>query len=67
MSDPLEVLMVQAAGLTRTYNAATPVTVFENLDIRIERGKLIGVIGPSGAGKSTLLHLLGGLDRPYGG
>jgi len=67
MSDPLEVLMVQAAGLTRTYNAATPVTVFENLDIRIERGKLIGVIGPSGAGKSTLLHLLGGLDRPTAG
>jgi len=67
MNDPPAAMMVQAGGLSKTYNAASPVVVFENLDINIERGKLIAVIGPSGAGKSTLLHLLGGLDRPSRG
>jgi lipoprotein-releasing system ATP-binding protein len=43
------------------------VTVFEDLNWRIPRGRLVAVTGPSGAGKSTLLHLLGGLDRPSSG
>ena len=46
---------------------ASRVTVFEDLNWRIPRGRLVAVIGPSGAGKSTLLHLLGGLDRPTSG
>ena len=61
-------LMIEAIGLTKVYNTpASQVVVFENLNVHIERGKLIGVIGPSGAGKSTLLHLLGGLDTPTRG
>jgi hypothetical protein len=32
MNDPSVSLMVQASGLSRTYNAATPITVFENLE-----------------------------------
>jgi len=60
--------IIDAAELSRIYRtAASQVTVFENLNIRIEHGKLVGVIGPSGAGKSTLLHLLGGLDTPTSG
>jgi len=60
--------MIEAADLTKVYTTpASRVIVFENLNLRIERGRLVGIVGPSGAGKSTLLHLLGGLDRPSSG
>jgi lipoprotein-releasing system ATP-binding protein len=69
MSDAVAVLpMIDATGLSKIYvTPASEVVVFENLDVQIERGKLVGVMGPSGAGKSTLLHLLGGLDTPTRG
>jgi len=68
MSDANSTFLIEAAGLTKVYTTpASQVVVFEQLDIKVERGRLVGVIGPSGAGKSTLLHLLGGLDRPSKG
>ena len=64
----IRTLMIEATGLTKVYSTpASQVVVFENLNVNIERGKLVGIIGPSGAGKSTLLHLLGGLDTPTRG
>jgi lipoprotein-releasing system ATP-binding protein len=63
-----EPALIEATELTKVYKApASQVTVFENLNVQVKRGKLVGVIGPSGAGKSTLLHLLGGLDIPTRG
>lgn len=59
---------LEARGLSKTYrNAEVPVEVFNDLDLRVERGEMLAVVGPSGIGKSTLLHLLGGLDRPDSG
>ena len=66
-SSPSE-LLVEARALAKVYSTpASRVAVFEDLNWRIPRGRLVAVTGPSGAGKSTLLHLLGGLDRPTGG
>ena len=60
--------MIQAHSLTKIYKTpATQVVVFEDLNIAVERGKLVSIVGPSGAGKSTLLHLFGGLDTPTRG
>lgn len=68
MSNADSALMIEATGLAKVYKTpASQVLVFENLNVSIERGKLVGVIGASGAGKSTLLHLLGGLDTPSNG
>ena len=42
-------------------------SIFENIDIRIPRGKVTGIMGPSGSGKTTLLRLMGAQLRPTAG
>ncbi|UFH50175.1 ATP-binding cassette domain-containing protein [Pseudomonas sp. KNUC1026] len=42
-------------------------SIFENVDIRIPRGKVTGIMGPSGCGKTTLLRLMGAQLRPDAG
>jgi phospholipid/cholesterol/gamma-HCH transport system ATP-binding protein len=42
-------------------------SIFNNVDIRIPRGKVTGIMGPSGSGKTTLLRLMGAQLRPSEG
>ncbi|GFM83448.1 ABC transporter ATP-binding protein [Pseudomonas cichorii] len=42
-------------------------SIFSNVDIRIPRGKVTGIMGPSGCGKTTLLRLMGAQLRPSAG
>lgn len=41
--------------------------IFENLNINIEQGEIVGVYGPSGIGKSTLAKILCGVMKPDAG
>jgi phospholipid/cholesterol/gamma-HCH transport system ATP-binding protein len=41
--------------------------IFNDIDIRIPRGKVTGIMGPSGCGKTTLLRLIGAQLRPSKG
>ncbi len=41
--------------------------IFTNIDIRIPRGKVVGIMGPSGCGKTTLLRLSAAELRPSAG
>lgn len=43
------------------------ISIFQDLDMRIEEGSFVAIMGPSGSGKTTLLNLLGGIDRPSAG
>ncbi|MEV4541134.1 ABC transporter ATP-binding protein [Micromonospora echinaurantiaca] len=43
------------------------VTAVDGIDLRIERGELLGYIGPNGAGKSTTLKMLTGVLTPSAG
>jgi lipoprotein-releasing system ATP-binding protein len=56
-------------GLVKKYDTGgdEPLTVLNDLDMRVEAGEIVAVVGESGTGKSTLLHLLGALDRPTSG
>lgn len=46
-------------NLTKKFNASE--VAIDNLSIKIEQGKITGLIGPDGAGKTTLIRLIAGL------
>ncbi|OKI77645.1 ABC transporter ATP-binding protein [Micromonospora sp. CB01531] len=43
------------------------VTAVDGVDLRVERGEMLGYIGPNGAGKSTTLKMLTGVLMPSAG
>ena len=45
----------------------TTKTIFKDVNLQFEAGKVYTIVGKSGAGKSTLLSLLSGLDTATGG
>jgi ABC-2 type transport system ATP-binding protein len=51
-------------GLMLGYGARR---VLRGVDLRLERGELVGLIGPNGSGKSTLMRACAGLLVPAGG
>ena len=42
-------------------------TVFDNVNFRVQKGEVIGIIGPNGSGKSTLLKVIAGVTKPSSG
>ncbi len=56
---------IEMTGLSKTYRGG--VVALSGLDLRLERGEVLGYLGPNGAGKSTTLRLLLDLIRPSAG
>ena len=48
-------------------NADDDIVVLKNVNLKINKGKIISLTGPSGSGKSTLLHIMALLDQPTSG
>ena len=48
-------------NITKSYGEKT---VFKNLNLKIESGKITCIMAPSGAGKTTLLRMMMGLEKP---
>lgn len=57
-------IIFECKDLTKKYGAFTAV---ENLNLSIERGKIIGLLGPNGSGKTTLIKMSNGLLTPTNG
>ncbi|NES29613.1 ATP-binding cassette domain-containing protein [Micromonospora terminaliae] len=55
---------VKAGRLRREKRTVTAV---DGVDLRVERGEMLGYIGPNGAGKSTTLKMLTGVLMPSAG
>ena len=59
---------IEIFNLKKTYKHLDGnITLFNNLNIKINHGELVALVGPSGSGKSSLLHLLALLDEPTNG
>ena len=57
-------LIVQAAGIEKTYDAGTvKVHALRGVDLDVRHGEMMAIMGPSGCGKTTLLNCLSGLDE----
>jgi len=48
-------------------NAFGPNVIHENLDLKVRRGEILGVVGGSGTGKSVLMRSIIGLQIPTAG
>ena len=59
-----EELAVEAQGLTKTYK---DVEALRGIDLRVERGTVLGLLGPNGAGKTTAVRILTTLLPPTAG
>ncbi len=56
--------VVECRELSKKYQNFT---ALKGLDLKLERGKIIGLVGPNGSGKTTLIKLINGLLVPSGG
>jgi len=59
-----EAASLEIAGLSVRYGG---VVALEDVSLRVEPGKVVGLIGPNGAGKTTLIDAVTGFTRPRAG
>ena len=53
--------MIELQNVCKRYRVKTGWhTVLDNVNLRIEEGKSIGILGVNGAGKSTMIRIIGG-------
>lgn len=67
MSEQSKHITLHTESLSVGYKESSTGPVLSNLDISVEKGKLVSFMGPNGIGKTTLLRTLAGLMKPLGG
>ena len=60
----LEQPLLEAQGISKYFGA---VTALRDVNLRLRKGEVLGVVGDNGAGKSTLMKVLSGLHPPSRG
>ena len=59
---------IQTKNLSIGYKSKSEtITIAQNINLNLEKGKLIALIGENGIGKSTLLKTITGLIPPLNG
>lgn len=57
-------MLIECKKLCKNYGAKK---VLKNINLNIEKGKIVGLLGPNGSGKTTLIKLLNDLLVPTSG
>ena len=50
--------VLECSGVSKKYGKKE---VLKNINLQLERGKIIGLLGPNGSGKTTLIKIINGL------
>ncbi|MGY4830597.1 ABC transporter ATP-binding protein [Sphaerotilaceae bacterium SBD11-9] len=59
---------ISIENVTKKYHTRLGArTVLDRVNLRLERGRNVGILGRNGAGKSTLIRMLSGAERPTSG
>jgi ABC-2 type transport system ATP-binding protein len=56
--------ILECSGLTKTYGATR---ALNQVNLSIEKGRIVGLLGPNGSGKSTFIKICNGLLTPTSG
>ena len=56
--------MIQISNISKSFQGKK---ILNNINLKINKGDMIGLIGPNGAGKTTFLRILTGLLKPNEG
>lgn len=56
--------MLELNAVTKKFGGLVAVN---NVDLKVGKGEILGLVGPNGAGKTTLLNIISGIYRPDGG
>ena len=56
--------ILECKSLTKSYGS---LTALSEINLNLERGRIIGLLGPNGSGKTTLIKLINGLLVPTQG
>lgn len=63
----METPILKTEKLSKQYNLKNGRWAIRDFDLKVNQGKLFGLIGPDGAGKSTTLRIMGTVIRPTEG
>lgn len=60
--------MIRFVGVNKIFETKDiRVEACQNVNLRVEKGDIFGIVGYSGAGKSTLVRMVNGLEKPTSG
>lgn len=57
-------ILLEANNLSKSFGSSH---ALQNINLKLECGRIIGLLGPNGSGKTTFLKLINGLLTPTGG
>ena len=57
-------MAIRSEGLVKNFGSLTAV---DHVDIKVEKGEIVGLLGPNGAGKTTTFYMIVGLINPDAG